>query len=70
MNMSAITDSYTSEEAAVAAVEAGVDMLLMPSDYASAYNGLLTAVQNGTLTEDRIDESVTRIVRAKLLMGE
>jgi beta-N-acetylhexosaminidase len=45
-------------------------MILMPSDYTSAYNGILTAVQNGTLTEERIDESVTRIVRAKLLLGE
>ena len=41
-------------------------MLLMPQDYEAAYNGLLAAVQEGTISEERIDESVVRIVRVKL----
>lgn len=68
MNMGAITGSYTADQAAVMAVNAGVDMILMPQDYETAYNGLLQAVQDGTITEDRINESVTRIVKVKLQM--
>ena len=49
-------------------VNAGVDMILMPQDYETAYNGLLQAVQDGTITEERIDESVERIVKVKLQM--
>lgn len=70
MNMKAITDHYNSDKAAVLAVTAGADMILMPADYESAYKGLLAAVQDGTITEERIDESVNRIVRAKLSMGQ
>ena len=70
MNMKAITGHYNSDKAAVLAVTAGADVILMPADYASAYNGLLKAVQDGTITEERIDESVNRIVRAKLLMEQ
>lgn len=68
MNMGAITGNYTADQAAVMAVNAGVDMILAPSDYETAYNGLLQAVQNGTITEDRINESVVRIVKVKLQM--
>lgn len=69
MNMGAITGSYNSDQAAVMAVNAGVDMILMPADYETAYNGLLEAVNNGTITEERINESVIRIVKVKLSMG-
>ena len=39
MNMGAITGTYTADQAAVMAVNAGVDMILMPQDYETAYNG-------------------------------
>lgn len=65
LNMSAITEYYTPEEAAVLAIEAGADMLLMPEDFEAAYNGLLTAVQEGRISEERIDESLKRIYRIK-----
>lgn len=65
LNMSAITDSYSSAEAAVKAIEAGADMLLMPENFEEAYQGLLEAVQNGTISEDRINESLKRIYRVK-----
>ena len=48
MNMGAITGTYTADQAAVMAVNAGVDMILMPQDYETAYNGLLQAVQDVT----------------------
>ncbi|MBP3444103.1 MAG: glycoside hydrolase family 3, partial [Methanocorpusculaceae archaeon] len=65
LNMSAITEYYTSEEAAVMAIEAGADMLLMPEDFETAYNAVLTAVQDGTISEERINESLRRIYRVK-----
>ena len=43
-------------------------MVAVPQDYETAYNGLLQAVQDGTITEERIDESVERIVKVKLQM--
>lgn len=65
MNMTAITDYYAADEAAVKALQAGVDMILMPEDYEMAYNGVLEAVNNGTLTEERINESLRRIFLVK-----
>ena len=53
----------------MAAIGAGVDLLLMPEDFHEAYNGLLFAVQDGTISEARIDESVLRILNAKLDAG-
>ncbi len=66
MNMAAITGTYSAGDAAVMAIQAGADMILEPSDFATAYNAVLDAVNNGTLTEDRIDESLMRIYSAKL----
>lgn len=65
MNMGAITEYYTADEAAVKALQAGVDMILMPEDFDIAYSGVLDAVNNGTLTEERINESLQRIYRIK-----
>ena len=65
MNMKAITEYYTSGDAAVTALQAGADMILMPENFEEAYNSVLEAVNNGTLTEERIDESLKRIFRVK-----
>jgi len=65
MNMAAITGSYTAGDAAVMAIQAGADMILEPADFAGAYNAVLDAVNNGTLTEERIDESLMRIYSVK-----
>ena len=70
MNMGAITEEYTSAEAAVKALQAGVDVVLMPENYQQAYQGVLDAVADGTLTEERINESVTRILTVKLEMKQ
>ncbi|MCI6682514.1 MAG: hypothetical protein MR472_08830 [Parafannyhessea umbonata] len=40
----------------------------MTPDLPASYQGVLDAVKAGTITEERIDESVTRIVRAKLAL--
>ncbi|MCH5250488.1 MAG: beta-N-acetylhexosaminidase [Lachnospiraceae bacterium] len=65
LNMGAITNYYTSEEAAVNAITAGADMLLMPENFGAAYNAVLTAVREGRISEERIDESLRRIYRIK-----
>ena len=65
LNMGAVSENYTSADAAVKAVEAGVDMLLMPADFAGAYHALVNAVYTGEISEQRIDESVRRIIQAK-----
>ena len=63
--MEAITDQYSQEESAVLAVEAGVDVLLMPFDYTTSFDAIVSAVESGRIPESRIDESVLRILRAK-----
>ena len=68
MNMGAVTEQYTSAQAAVKALQAGADVVLMPEDFQEAYQGVLDAVKDGTLTEQRINESVTRIVTVKVHM--
>lgn len=67
--MGAIIQNYSSAESAVLALQAGADILLMPYDYIAAYQGVLTAVEDGTIQEERIDESVLRILRLKAAYG-
>ncbi|MDE6972162.1 MAG: glycoside hydrolase family 3 protein [Lachnospiraceae bacterium] len=67
LDMGAITQNYTSRQAAVLAFRAGVDMLLMPRDFKQASEGILEAVEKGEISEERIDESLRRIIKAKLL---
>jgi beta-N-acetylhexosaminidase len=69
LNMSAITDKYSNAEAAVKAVSAGCDMLLCVSNVSSVVSALTQAVENGTISESTIDESVTRILIAKYRYG-
>ncbi|MCR5294338.1 MAG: glycoside hydrolase family 3 protein [Lachnospiraceae bacterium] len=69
LNMGAVTQLYDSDEAAVRALLAGADMILMPADFQSAYAGVLRAVSSGQLTEERIDESLERILKVKLARG-
>lgn len=65
LNMSAISEYYDSEQAAVLALRAGCDMLLMPEDFEKAYNGVLNAVREGVISEERIDDALRRIYRIK-----
>lgn len=70
MNMGAITGEYTSDQAAVEAIRAGVDLILMPADFEAAYQGVLRAMKSGKLTEERVDESLRRILDVKLDLPE
>lgn len=67
--MGAITGEYGCAEAAVMAIQAGCDIVLMPLSVSQAYNALLEAVENGELTEERINESVLRILTLKYELG-
>lgn len=58
-----------SAEAAVAAIEAGDDMVIIPADLDGAYNGLLTAARQGKISQARIDESVLKVLRMKASVG-
>lgn len=69
MAMGAIANLYSSDEAAVKAIQVGCDMILMPYQLESAINGIETAVNSGDITEERIEESVLRILKVKLEAG-
>ena len=65
MSKNAITRFYKHADASVMAVEAGVDMIVAPGDFDKSYKGLLDAVKAGKITEERINESVARILKIK-----
>ena len=66
LNMGAVIDFYSPGEAAVMAVSAGADLLLMPEDFKAAHQSIVEAVRRGEISEERIDESVRRIIALKL----
>lgn len=68
-SMGAITNVYTSGDAAVLAIEAGVDVVLMPNSLADAVAGVEQAVQSGRISEERINESVVKILSKKNELG-
>lgn len=69
MQMGALADNYTVEEAAVKAVQAGNDMLLEPVDVDRTIAAITEAVAKGIITEERINESVRRILKVKMEKG-
>ncbi len=69
MQMEAITGQYSSGQAAVLAIQAGVDVILMPENLQEAADGVLEAIENGSITEERIAESVTKILETKIKAG-
>lgn len=72
LTMEAITDHYSLGEAAVLAIQAGADILLVAhgADHVEeVLKALQNAVTSGKLTEGRIDESVTRILQLKKEYG-
>jgi beta-N-acetylhexosaminidase len=69
LQMKAITDHFGPEDAVIRAVQAGTDIILMPSDLSRAYQAVLSAVKNGVIPEATIDQSVTRILALKLKLG-
>lgn len=69
LEMNAIKNHFTPAESAVAALRVGVDVLLMPSDLRAAFDGVVQAVEDGTLSEERLNESVRRILALKQKAG-
>lgn len=69
LDIPAITDNYSAGDAALNAVNAGADMLLCPEDLGEAVQALLEAVEDGDIEESRINESVVRILAAKIKLG-
>lgn len=69
LRMDAVAGTYGSGEACVRALLAGCDMLLLPKNFSNGYHGVLEAVADGRLSEERIDESVRRILKLKDAWG-
>ncbi|MEH7352686.1 glycoside hydrolase family 3 N-terminal domain-containing protein [Neobacillus drentensis] len=69
MNMQAIADHFGPVDAAIRAVKAGTDIVLMPVGLESVANGLYAAIKSGDISEERIDQSVERILTLKLNRG-
>lgn len=69
LSMLAITDVYDPGEAALGALQAGCDVLLMPNGLQEAFDAVISAAEDGSLSEERIDESVRHILEYKLEYG-
>ena len=69
MNVRTVTDRYQAGEAAVKAVQAGCDMILMSANTGKAVKALEDSVKNGEIPESRIRESAERIIRLKISRG-
>ena len=69
MNMGAIVDAYGSGESAVMAVQAGVDMVLMPADLPEAAEALTEAIKKGVISEERVEDALWRILSLKYDKG-
>ena len=65
----AIAQHYDSGDAALRAFQAGADILLQPEDLSAAYTAVLSAVKDGTISQQRLDESVLRVLQLKERYG-
>lgn len=65
LNMGALTKNYSQEEIIINAIKAGVDLLLMPGSSKTTISTVKEAIENGKITEERINESVKRILNLK-----
>jgi beta-N-acetylhexosaminidase len=67
--MKAINDNFSADTAALMAFKAGADLLLMPADLDKAYKAILREVNAGSISQERLDESVRRILTLKVRRG-
>jgi len=65
MDMGAITQQYTIDEAVVGCIQAGADIVLCSKDFIRAFNTIVKCVEDGAITEERINQSVRRILKLK-----
>ena len=69
MEMGAITKAYPNGASAVMAIKAGVDVVLFPPNIDAAISAIETSVKNGEITEERLNDSVRRLLNAKYKIG-
>ena len=69
LDAKAITAQYNAGEAAVMAIQAGADIIYRPADLVAAVNAIRDALNDGTISEDRLNESVLRILSVKAQFG-
>ncbi|MFD2370248.1 glycoside hydrolase family 3 N-terminal domain-containing protein [Brevibacillus sp. GCM10020057] len=69
MNMQAIADHFGQTDAAILAIQAGVDIVLMPMNLEKVIQSVCEAVKKGQIAESRIDQSVRRILTLKIRRG-
>jgi beta-N-acetylhexosaminidase len=70
--MRATTDNYAPGVAAVKAVQAGVDMVILSAEFSrqkQSRDALLAAVESGTITQVRLDEAVMKVLLVKARYG-
>lgn len=66
MEMGAITQQYNNADATVGCILAGVDIVLGPQNFPEAFDAVVNAVEKGIISEERINQSVRRILRLKI----
>ncbi|GAA3759763.1 beta-N-acetylhexosaminidase [Spinactinospora alkalitolerans] len=69
LNMEGVRQTHDDGEIAVRAVLAGADQLLMPPDVEAAHSAVTAAVEEGRISEERLEESVLRVLELKLERG-
>jgi beta-N-acetylhexosaminidase len=69
MDMQGLSKQFPPGEAAVRAIEAGVDLLLIPTNPAEAVKAVTAAVQSGRIPRKRIEESLRRVLASKAAVG-
>ncbi|MER5320730.1 beta-N-acetylhexosaminidase [Streptosporangium roseum] len=69
LDMAGVRKKYGDGQVAVRAIQAGVDLLLMPPDFPKAYGAVLAAVKSGKISTARLDQSVRRLLKLKAARG-
>jgi beta-N-acetylhexosaminidase len=70
LRMKAITNEYEASEVGILVLEAGGDLILLPDNFQSCYEGIINALDSGRLTEERVDLSLRRIFSLKNTLME
>lgn len=70
LNMGAITEAYGSDTAAVTALQAGADLLLMPVDVTQSHAAIVAALADGSLSRARVEEAATRVIALGLFEAQ
>lgn len=70
LSMGAVVNRYGYDRVCVEAFLAGADALLMPADFDAAYQGMLDAVASGEISQERLNQSVYRMIHMKLQMED